>query len=368
MLSNDNLEDISSTPSTINHSNSKKGSRLLAEVKNTSSKSVSKVVNSSSEDTNNLVVRNIGTSCGGSTRSTFGLSLFLRLLKKTETSDDDNREKNIKETDVVSTTNDNNFDWQETIDNLIDQATLIDADITRIHGISQQASYIMAHTNAVASTGSNAPAAGGQGDNSFDYMFKLLIIGNSSVGKTSFLFRYCDDSFTSAFVSTVGIDFKVKQVVKGDKKVKLQIWDTAGQERYRTITTAYYRGAMGFILMYDITNEESFNSVQDWCTQIKTYSWENAQVVLVGNKCDMEMERVVSTERGRQLADQLGLEFFETSAKTSQNVKNVFDKLVEIICNKMAESLDKNPSQNAEKGIKVDQPTTQKASGQQCNC
>lgn len=115
-------------------------------------------------------------------------------------------------------------------------------------------------------------------------MFKILIIGNSSVGKTSFLFRYADDSFTSAFVSTVGIDFKVKTVFRQDKRVKLQIWaswevfdflnctttltifkkDTAGQERYRTITTAYYRGAMGFILMYDVSNEESFNSVQDW--------------------------------------------------------------------------------------------------------
>ncbi|XP_005889108.2 ras-related protein Rab-3C [Bos mutus] len=102
-------------------------------------------------------------------------------------------------------------------------------------------------------------------DQNFDYMFKLLIIGNSSVGKTSFLFRYADDSFTSAFVSTVGIDFKVKTVFKNEKRIKLQIWDTAGQERYRTITTAYYRGAMGFILMYDITNEESFNAVQD-CT------------------------------------------------------------------------------------------------------
>uniref|UniRef100_A0A4W5RAM2 small monomeric GTPase n=1 Tax=Hucho hucho TaxID=62062 RepID=A0A4W5RAM2_9TELE len=102
-------------------------------------------------------------------------------------------------------------------------------------------------------------------DQNFDYMFKLLIIGNSSVGKTSFLFRYADDSFTSAFVSTVGIDFKVKTVYKNDKRIKLQIWDTAGQERYRTITTAYYRGAMGFILMYDITNEESFGCVQD-CT------------------------------------------------------------------------------------------------------
>ena len=208
-------------------------------------------------------------------------------------------------------------------------------------------------------------------DQNFDYMFKLLIIGNSSVGKTSFLFRYADDSFTSAFVSTVGIDFKVKTVFRQDKRVKLQIWvravdlcwifsfavttfniwvcfyfssekDTAGQERYRTITTAYYRGAMGFLLMYDITNEESFNSVQDWwvvfsflillarldntlllcrCTQIKTYSWDNAQVILVGNKCDMEDERVISYERGKQLADQLGLEFFETSAKENINVK-----------------------------------------------
>nr|KAF6481700.1 RAB3A, member RAS oncogene family [Molossus molossus] len=143
-------------------------------------------------------------------------------------------------------------------------------------------------------------------DQNFDYMFKILIIGNSSVGKTSFLFRYADDSFTPAFVSTVGIDFKVKTIYRNDKRIKLQIWDTAGQERYRTITTAYYRGAMGFILMYDITNEESFNAVQDWSTQIKTYSWDNAQVLLVGNKCDMEDERVVSSERGRQLADHLG--------------------------------------------------------------
>jgi len=99
------------------------------------------------------------------------------------------------------------------------------------------------------------------------------------------------------------------------------IQDTAGQERYRTITTAYYRGAMGFILMYDITNEESFNSVQDWVTQIKNYSWDNAQVILVGNKCDMEEERVISSERGKQLAEQLGVRFFETSAKENINVK-----------------------------------------------
>lgn len=190
-------------------------------------------------------------------------------------------------------------------------------------------------------TQNNAGAAAKDAaDQNFDYMFKLLIIGNSSVGKTSFLFRYADDSFTSAFVSTVGIDFKVKTVFRHDKRVKLQIWDTAGQERYRTITTAYYRGAMGFILMYDITNEESFNAVQDWCTQIKMYSWDNAQVVLVGNKCDLEHDRAVTQERGQRLADQLGLEFFETSAKENVNVKVVFERLVDIILEKMSESSD----------------------------
>uniref|UniRef100_A0A3B4T6Y8 Ras-related protein Rab-3 n=1 Tax=Seriola dumerili TaxID=41447 RepID=A0A3B4T6Y8_SERDU len=177
-------------------------------------------------------------------------------------------------------------------------------------------------------------------DQNFDYMFKLLIIGNSSVGKTSFLFRYADDSFSNSFVSTVGIDFKVKTVYRNDKRIKLQIWDTAGQERYRTITTAYYRGAMGFILMYDITNEESFNAVQDWATQIKTYSWDNAQVIMVGNKCDMDEERVVPPEKGKHLADQLGFEYYEASAKENINVRQVFERLVDIICVKMSERVD----------------------------
>uniref|UniRef100_G3NHD2 small monomeric GTPase n=1 Tax=Gasterosteus aculeatus TaxID=69293 RepID=G3NHD2_GASAC len=122
--------------------------------------------------------------------------------------------------------------------------------------------------------------------------------------------------------------------------VKLMFKDTAGQERYRTITTAYYRGAMGFILMYDITNEESFNAVQDWATQIKTYSWDNAQVIMVGNKCDMDEERIVPPEKGKHLADQLGFEYFEASAKENINVRQVFERLVDIICVKMSERVD----------------------------
>ncbi|XP_069380639.1 RAB3D, member RAS oncogene family, b [Paralichthys olivaceus] len=188
------------------------------------------------------------------------------------------------------------------------------------------------------------PAQKDAADQNFDYMFKLLIIGNSSVGKTSFLFRYADDSFTSAFVSTVGIDFKVKTVFRNDKRIKLQIWDTAGQERYRTITTAYYRGAMGFLLMYDISNQDSFNAVQDWATQIKTYSWDNAQVILVGNKCDLEDNRLVPTEDSQRLAEELGFQFFEASAKDNINVKQVFERLVDVICEKMNESMDGDAS------------------------
>ncbi len=145
---------------------------------------------------------------------------------------------------------------------------------------------------------------------------------------------------------------------------------------------------MGFILMYDVTNEESFSSVHDWCTQIKTYSWDNAQVILVGNKCDMEDERVISFERGKQLADSLGLEFFETSAKENINVRvsilvrksllirkiayqhllvqAVFERLVDIICDKMSESLDTDPSLlSANKGTRLD---SAQPSNVNCNC
>ncbi|XP_061893395.1 RAB3D, member RAS oncogene family, b [Entelurus aequoreus] len=205
-------------------------------------------------------------------------------------------------------------------------------------------------------------------DQNFDYMFKLLIIGNSSVGKTSFLFRYADDSFTSAFISTVGIDFKVKTVFRNDKRIKLQIWDTAGQERYRTITTAYYRGAMGFLLMYDITNQESFNAVQDWATQIKQYSWDNAQVILIGNKCDMEDDRLIPTEDGQRIAEDLGFQFFEASAKDNINVKQVFECLVDVICDKMNESMeaDLNIAPNhRNQGLKDSPPSNNKSN---CAC
>ncbi|KAF5401420.1 RAB3A member RAS oncogene family [Paragonimus heterotremus] len=125
---------------------------------------------------------------------------------------------------------------------------------------------------------------------------------------------------------------------------------------------------MGFILMYDITNEESFNAVQDWVTQIKTYSWDNAQVVLVGNKCDLAEERAVSVDWGRRLAQQLGLEFFEASAKEDINVKNVFERLVDLICEKMSDNPDNNPSVTgaAPKGAQLSDHSDAQHSNCQC--
>ncbi|NXC81017.1 RAB3B protein, partial [Cercotrichas coryphoeus] len=143
--------------------------------------------------------------------------------------------------------------------------------------------------------------------------------------------------------------------------------DTAGQERYRTITTAYYRGAMGFVLMYDITSEDSFNAVQDWATQIKTYSWDNAQVILVGNKCDMEDDRIVPVEKGKHLADQLGFDYFEASAKENINVRQVFERLVDIICEKMSESIESDNSRGTS-GRSMRLTDNPPPSQQNCSC
>lgn len=118
--------------------------------------------------------------------------------------------------------------------------------------------------------------------------FVAISFITSGVGKSCLLLRYSDDSFTSSFITTIGIDFKIKSIAIDDAKVKLQIWDTAGQERFRTITTAYYRGAMGILLVYDVADENSFNNVRNWMRQIEQNAAENVNRVLIGNKCDVD--------------------------------------------------------------------------------
>jgi len=170
----------------------------------------------------------------------------------------------------------------------------------------------------------------------YDYLFKLLLIGNSSVGKSSLLVRFVDDIWEENFVPTIGVDFKLKTLEIDGKKVKLQIWDTAGQERFKNITASYYRGGNGVLVVYDITDRDSFNNLNSWLIEIEKNANKNVFKLLIGNKNDLEDERKVSYNEGKEFADSNGMKFIETSAKTSDKVYDAFKLLTnEIIKNNL---------------------------------
>ena len=158
----------------------------------------------------------------------------------------------------------------------------------------------------------------------YDYLFKLLLIGDSGVGKSSLLLRFAEDAYTDSYISTIGVDFKIRTIDLDGKTVKLQIWDTAGQERFRTITSSYYRGAHGIIVVYDVTEQESFNNVKQWFQEIDRYATEGVNKLLVGNKSDMTDKKVVEYAVAKEFADSMGISFIETSAKSSTNVQDAF--------------------------------------------
>jgi Ras-related protein Rab-8A len=190
-----------------------------------------------------------------------------------------------------------------------------------------------------------APGGGARGRANYDELIKLLLIGDSGVGKSCLLLRFSDDTFTTSFITTIGIDFKIRTIELDNRRIKLQIWDTAGQERFRTITTAYYRGAMGILLVYDVTDESSFNNIRNWIRNIELHASDNVNKILVGNKADMdESKRAVPTAKGQALADEFGIKFFETSAKTNLNVENVFFTIARDIKNRVAESDSNHPA------------------------
>jgi len=181
----------------------------------------------------------------------------------------------------------------------------------------------------------------------FDRTMKLLLVGDSGVGKSCLLLRFVDDKFNPSFITTIGIDFKIKTIDINGKRIKLQVWDTAGQERFRTITTAYYRGAMGIIIVYDVCDENSFESVKKWYQTVNQHAKDDAQLFLVGNKCDDEESRQVSSKQGELLAQELGIPFMEASAKSSVNVSEVFYKLAGLILEKTS---DEEAADQSEKG------------------
>jgi Ras-related protein Rab-1A len=170
----------------------------------------------------------------------------------------------------------------------------------------------------------------------YDYLFKLLLIGDSGVGKSCLLLRFADDTYTESYISTIGVDFKIRTVELDGKTIKLQIWDTAGQERFRTITSSYYRGAHGIIIVYDITDLESFNNVRQWLFEIDRFASEAVNKLLVGNKMDLEQKRVVQKETAKEFAATLDIPFLETSAKNSTNVEEAFLTMAAQIKTRMA--------------------------------
>jgi len=163
-------------------------------------------------------------------------------------------------------------------------------------------------------------------------VYKVLLLGDSSVGKTCFLMKYTDEAFQETHMATIGLDYRLKSMkLKNGKTVKIQIWDTAGQDRFRSITKNYYKGSHGIILIYDITNPITFENITHWVSQVREEASKNVVIYLIGNKIDLEEERKVSTEEGEKLAEKLGLPFNETSAFDGTNINETFDDIVERI-------------------------------------
>lgn len=165
----------------------------------------------------------------------------------------------------------------------------------------------------------------------YDYLFKILIVGDSGVGKSSLLLRFADDTYTDSFISTVGVDFKIRTMTIDGKVIKFQLWDTAGQERYRTITHSYYRGAHGIIVVYAINNLNSFNNLPMWLDDVQQYAQKHAQKLLVGTKYDLNEQRQVSEMQASQFAQACDLQHLESSAKCAYNVDQVFINMAKII-------------------------------------
>lgn len=173
----------------------------------------------------------------------------------------------------------------------------------------------------------------------YDYLFKLLLIGDSGVGKSCLLIRFADDTFTDSFISTIGVDFKIRTINVEGKIVKLQIWDTAGQERFRTLTTAYYRSAHGIIMVYDVNEKETYLHIDQWLEEIERYACGGVNKLLVGNKCDLLGKRQVEYEVAKSFAQRLQISFIETSAKDRTNVDNVFYTMAEELREKLGSPL-----------------------------
>jgi len=186
----------------------------------------------------------------------------------------------------------------------------------------------------------------------YDRLFKILLIGDSGVGKSCVLLRFADDSYSEQYISTIGVDFKIKTMElaqpSGESiKAKLQIWDTAGQDRFRTITSSYYRGAQGIIVVFDVTDRDSFEHVSAWMAEVERYAGSDVNTLLIGNKKDLEDQRAVTFEEGEALAQTYKIRYVETSAKENVNVEEAF----RVMANEIDSRLQAAPTKTAAPSI-----------------
>jgi len=187
-----------------------------------------------------------------------------------------------------------------------------------------------------------------------------MMIGDTTVGKTSLLVRYADNDFNESVLATIGIDFKIKTIDHEGKRIKLQIWDTAGQERFRTITQAYYRGAMGILLIYDVTNTKTWSNIRNWVRNIEANAPQTVNKILIGNKCDMTAMRQVTAQQGEQLAREYDMKFFETSARSGQNVSEAFLTLATDVKDRLLKGGDGAQQQTGGVNLSQTQPAAAK--------
>ncbi|XP_057964732.1 ras-related protein RABA5c-like [Malania oleifera] len=191
-----------------------------------------------------------------------------------------------------------------------------------------------------------------EGGGEEEYLFKIVIIGDSAVGKSNLLSRYARNEFDLHSKATIGVEFQTQCVrVEDGKEVKAQLWDTAGQERFRAVTSAYYRGALGALLVYDVSRKGTFESIPRWLDELNTHCDTTVARMLVGNKCDLEEIREVSIDEGKSLAEEKGLFFMETSALDSTNVKSAFEIVIAEIYNNFSRKVLNSDSYKAELSV-----------------
>ena len=192
-------------------------------------------------------------------------------------------------------------------------------------------------------------------EESYDILLKLVMRGDSGVGKTNILSRYINNEFSSITKATVGVEFFSTIIKKNNKLIKLQIWDTAGQERYKSITSAYYKGAKGAFVVYDITKMKTFKNLDKWITELKANGNEDIYIILIGNKLDLEKNREVMTNDVKRKAEELKVGYFETSALDGSNIEHAFDVIVEEMSKKIpVEDINVKKVINNNKVINID--------------